>query len=354
MAKSATCGGALAMGAPKSSLRRRGFTLVELLVVIAIIGVLVSLLLPAVQSAREAARRSQCQNQLKQWALAALNHHDALGYFPSGGWGWRWGGDPDRGSGVGQPGSVFYSLLPYVELAAIHKLGSDGNPATLTPGQLDGATKRTMTPVPIINCPSRRPAQLFMENPAANLQFPELNANRDAVTAMVRSDYAGNAGAVDNVQWGGNPASWPAGGVYKPAAPSDANALVLGVFHAGSEVAIAQIVDGTTNTYLIGEKYVPVIAYEDGSDYTDTESAYSGNNDDALRRTSIEPMQDHPNIVQQQRFGSAHVSAFYMAYCDGSVQAVSYEIDPNVHYANGTRDGNPANAATPPAPPPAR
>jgi hypothetical protein len=75
-------------------------------------------------------------------------------------------------------------VLPYAELTAIHQLGSDGQPATLTPQQLDGASRRTMTPVTIINCPSRRPAQLFAENPAANLQFPELNANRDIVTAQ--------------------------------------------------------------------------------------------------------------------------------------------------------------------------
>jgi prepilin-type N-terminal cleavage/methylation domain-containing protein len=103
--------------------RSRAFTLVELLVVIAIIGILIALLLPAIQSAREAARRSQCKNNLKQLALAVLNFESAHKHLPSGGWGYRWAPDPDHGYGITQPGSGFYSILPFHEQAALHDMG---------------------------------------------------------------------------------------------------------------------------------------------------------------------------------------------------------------------------------------
>ena len=115
---------------PKSTYPRRaaGFTLIELLVVITIIGILISLLLPAVQAAREAARRLQCQNNLKQLALGCLNHEQAQGFLPTGGWIWIWAGDPDRGFTRRQCGGWVYNILPYIEQQALHDLGMGQNP----------------------------------------------------------------------------------------------------------------------------------------------------------------------------------------------------------------------------------
>ena len=103
----------------------RGFTLVELLVVIAIIATLIGLLLPAVQSARESARKTACRNQVRQLALGCVNHLDARRSLPSGGWGSPFTAEPDRGSGPDQPGSWFYSLLPFIEQQTLADLGRD-------------------------------------------------------------------------------------------------------------------------------------------------------------------------------------------------------------------------------------
>src|SRR5690242_10544903 len=91
--------------------RRMAFTLVEVLIVIAIIGLLVQLMLPAIQASRERARKVTCQNHVKQLALATHAHLNAQGYYPSGGWSGAYLADPHRGYGRNQPGGWLYSIL---------------------------------------------------------------------------------------------------------------------------------------------------------------------------------------------------------------------------------------------------
>jgi prepilin-type N-terminal cleavage/methylation domain-containing protein len=133
-----------------SVVRRRAFTLVELLVVIAIIGVLVALLLPAVQAAREAARRSQCQNNLKQMGLALQNYNSAMGEFPTGGTE-PWHDEGDATSRFSKGYGWMVQILPYVE---------NENLRTISKGYGAGDRQRDLevrrTPVSMYFCPSRR------------------------------------------------------------------------------------------------------------------------------------------------------------------------------------------------------
>ena len=193
-----------------------GFTLVELLVVIAIIGILIAILLPAVQAAREASRRSQCANNLKQMATAARTHESAKKFLPSGGWGNNWIGDPDSGFGQGQPGSWAYSIMFFMD-ATTNIMQSAGLPYT---GGSNNLNKRNMNAViigsgstvltglsqqnqqavqPIFYCPSRRPATLYpgSTNSAAD-NAVTISSNGGSVTYnnVAKTDYAGNGGSV--------------------------------------------------------------------------------------------------------------------------------------------------------------
>ena len=171
---------------------RRGFTLVELLVVITIIGILIALLLPAVQAAREAARKMQCSNNLKQLALGMLQHENANGKFPSGGWTDGWVGDATRGFGLRQPGSWVYSILPYIDELPLFQM-SASDPVSqqlMWHGVVSnqGAMNLIATPLVSMSCPTRRPAVAY-PTPCFFLNPPSSRA-----PLCSKGDYAANSG----------------------------------------------------------------------------------------------------------------------------------------------------------------
>ncbi|TWU26087.1 DUF1559 domain-containing protein [Bythopirellula polymerisocia] len=313
-----------------------GFTLVELLVVIAIIGVLVGLLLPAVQAAREAARRIQCTNKIKQLALAVQNHTDTHRYMPSGGWGWNWVGDPDRGFGESQPGGWTYSVLPFMEQANIWNMGK---------GLPDGADKRKlladMNAIQIADfiCPSRRPAVPTGVKPHWTPR------NCEKLEFSGKSDYAISVGDTDTADGPDGPTTIAQ--AENPNYPwlKDDKHPWNGVCDMHSELRLAEIEDGLSQTYLIGDKYLRPEAYEGvgaiGSPmYTtgDNETIFTGFNRDVQRSTKLPPFQDRPSLVLPESFGSAHPGVFNMSMCDGSVQSISFDIDEETHRWLGVRN----------------
>lgn len=300
----------------------RAFTLVELLVVIAIIAMLVTLLLPAVQSAREAARRMQCQNNLKQLGLAMQNHHSAHGFFPSGGWGWRWTGDADRGAGKEQPAGWNFSLLPFFEEQILFDMGADGQAKVITNEQRQGALAREVQPRSVLVCPTRRESRVY-PRPRGQTYF-----NSGAVREAGVVDYAANGGHGQG-KWYGGPSSMSAAESFNW---NTASALEnTGISFARSEVTVAKIIDGTTKTYLIGEKYLNPDHYTTGNAAADDMGMYEGCAFDTYRWAGRSPTRDRPGLSIPNEFGSAHGASCYFAMCDGSVRAVDYSIDLDTH-----------------------
>ena len=301
---------------------RRGFTLVELLVSIAIIGILMAMLLSAVQYAREAARRLQCQNNLRQLGTAALQHEAAHGRFPTNGWGYRWVGDPNRGNDRRQPGGWVFNILPFLEQEALWSTGANLHGPELT----EALGEMLQTPLAVFSCPSRRDAQVYPQD------WLPFNAVFTAVAA--KSDYAINSGDLF-FDSGSGPLSlaqadsplftWP-----------DYRGTGIGFLR--SEVRLGDVLDGASNTYLIGEKNLPRREYTRGTCRGDDQSMYSGDDFDIARWTAPDwtPLRDEAGEMAEARFGSPHAVCHFV-FCDGSVRAIGFDIDGETHRRLGHR-----------------
>jgi type II secretory pathway pseudopilin PulG len=260
----------------------RVFTLVELLVVISIIGALVALLLPAVQASREAARRTQCQNKLKQFGLAFQNHHAAHRVFPSGGRDWNLPPTYENGrpvTGADQNAGWGFQVLPYIEGQSVWNAG---------PVQAIGTT------LSLFFCPSRRPPQ--------SVELPD--KYEPALTGgLIRhalSDYAAS------------------------------NREMTGVVRRYEPVPLKQVLDGASQTLLIGEKRLNLAQLGEPQD-DDNEGYAVGWNEDTIRRTDRPPAPDHSGTGDGEKlFGSSHPGTIYAVFVDGSVRTVNYDLDKGV------------------------
>ncbi len=293
--------------------RSSGFTLVELLVVITIIGILIGLLLPAVQSARESARRLQCSNNLKNMGLAMLLHEQQHQVFPTGGWGHKWLGAPDRGFGLNQPGGWVYNILPYIEQQALRDLATDSAKA------LQMAT----TPVSLMNCPSRRRSQLY----PGEVGGP----NASTGTQVAKTDYAVNHGSVRDWADMEGPPSYTEGDKATYWASSEANRMsATGIVYLRSQIDMAQVRDGSSNVIMIGEKSINTNQYSSATAVGDMRGMFQGEDSCTGRWTSAVPVADGPmtNISNWgDRFGASHSGAANFVFCDGSVRSISYSIN---------------------------
>jgi prepilin-type N-terminal cleavage/methylation domain-containing protein len=297
------------------SVRRLAFTLVELLVVIAIIGVLVALLLPAVQSAREAARRMHCQNNMRQLGIAAHNYHDVIGVFPS----------------AGTSSNEFswnVHILPYIEQKALYDQ-FDFNKGLFTSGGANQTGKNglALNKVNAFLCPASPIKQLPL-NPPHSINAPELVNGVPPYT----SHYYGVQGAKG---------SSLGGGTYLITGNTTHGAYSLnGIMQCDGRVRIAQVTDGTSNTFLFGE-----LSWTSNTVGTRYRSWVRGCFDSSNATNPTRNVNSSINTFNigtfnDIAFGSQHPTGCNFVLGDASTRFISQNISLGIYKAAASKDGD--------------
>jgi prepilin-type N-terminal cleavage/methylation domain-containing protein len=326
---------------------RRGFTLIELLVVIAIIAVLIALLLPAVQQAREAARRTQCKNNLKQIGLAFHSYHETFGVFAPG----AIARQPVVNTGGGGSSSTElglwswgFMILPYMDQANLYNTLLGGT----SPLQQQLATnlKALQTPLPAFKCASDTGPALnnFDDSVASGSSGNAYNAyvttdGNDRIPIAL-SNFVIVAGTSDST----SPAVCPA--MYGPPG---------GMGYLNSNIGVRDVTDGTSNTLMVGERCWAykgrvigagnALGFSAATDAPGSNIRTAGLAAWAIGYDGINALNPAALIHARRAFNSNHVGGAQFLLADGSVRFISENID----YAKlsvGATPGSPAPAGS--------
>ncbi len=295
----------------------RGFTLIELLVVIAIIAVLIALLLPAVQQAREAARRSQCKNNLKQLGLALHGYHETNNVLPSG-----YGGVPF--SNQGNLWGWGAKILPYLDQATIYNTLSQATGGTSPLGGAGTGFGAIMTSLPAnVTVQTNLPVYRCPSDTGSNVVTFPINGSVAGTTSIFgRSNYPGVCGTTLDITVGG---------------------LVVtdGAFTESSSRRFRDFTDGLSNTFLVGERRSPGAI---GGIFTGGDTIWAGANDDVAPpwqgyaahqgicdltsplNLEVDTAPSSATYLPYFAFSSQHVGGGHFLLADGSVRFISENI----------------------------
>jgi prepilin-type N-terminal cleavage/methylation domain-containing protein/prepilin-type processing-associated H-X9-DG protein len=298
------------------SRRNHGFTLIELLVAMAIIGILIALILPAVQAAREAARRTQCQNHLKQLGLAIHSYHDLHGRFPI-----NYGNGPYNGTNTGA--SWMAMVLPQLEQLPLYERLRFGQAA-------DQPDNRAVaeTVVPTFVCPSAGVGTGIMDN------------RRNAVGPRAVTCYKACLGS--NWNWGTfSPVTTVAG---RNAGQTDGLEYCTGLICRGGDIAPfssrqADILDGATQTFAIGEA-VPEWCWHSWWYWFNASTATCA----VPLNYFHQPETNLGDWFHNYAFASRHTGGAHFCHVDGHVRFVSEQIDLKLYRALATIQGREVTA----------